>query len=136
MAGAVDLAALKARNDAAARAAEAPPAPAGEYVFDVNEAGFQPDVLDRSFQVPVLLVLTSPRAPSSDQLVASLETVVNAQRGTVVLGKVDADTSPRIVQALQALGYNDREALAALKALPAGVGVSDGIKLALKALNR
>ncbi|MDZ7592919.1 MAG: Holliday junction branch migration protein RuvA [Rubrivivax sp.] len=41
-----------------------------------------------------------------------------------------------IVQALQALGYNDREARAALKALPAEVGVSEGIKLALKALNR
>ncbi|MBX3599594.1 MAG: Holliday junction branch migration protein RuvA [Rubrivivax sp.] len=41
-----------------------------------------------------------------------------------------------ILQALQALGYNEREAQAALKALPAGVGVSDGIKLALKALSR
>jgi Holliday junction DNA helicase RuvA len=41
-----------------------------------------------------------------------------------------------IAQALQALGYSDREAQAALKALPADVGVSDGIKLALKALNR
>ena len=41
-----------------------------------------------------------------------------------------------IVQALQSLGYNDREARAALKALPAEVGVSEGIKLALKALNR
>ncbi len=41
-----------------------------------------------------------------------------------------------IVQALMALGYNEREAMAALKALPAGVGVAEGIKLALKALNR
>ena len=32
-----------------------------------------------------------------------------------------------IAQALQALGYSDREAQAALKALPADVGVSDGI---------
>jgi len=39
-----------------------------------------------------------------------------------------------ITQALIALGYNEREAAAALKALPADVGVSDGIKLALKAL--
>lgn len=39
-----------------------------------------------------------------------------------------------ILQALLALGYNDKEANAALKALPADVGVSDGIKLALKAL--
>jgi Holliday junction DNA helicase RuvA len=41
-----------------------------------------------------------------------------------------------ILQALLALGYNDREAAAALKALPADIGVSEGIKLALKALAR
>jgi Holliday junction DNA helicase RuvA len=39
-----------------------------------------------------------------------------------------------ILQALVALGYSDREASAALKALPADIGVSDGIKLALKQL--
>jgi len=47
-----------------------------------------------------------------------------------------SDTQGDITQALQALGYSDREAAAALKALPADVGVSEGIKLALKALNR
>jgi Holliday junction DNA helicase RuvA len=41
-----------------------------------------------------------------------------------------------IAQALLALGYNEREAAAALKALPAGIGVAEGIKLALKALAR
>ena len=40
-----------------------------------------------------------------------------------------------ILQALMALGYNDKEASAALKRLPAEVGVSEGIKLALKALS-
>ena len=39
-----------------------------------------------------------------------------------------------ILQALIALGYSEREATAAVKKLPADVGVSDGIKLALKAL--
>jgi holliday junction DNA helicase RuvA len=51
-------------------------------------------------------------------------------------GVVISDAQADIAQALQALGYNEREAQAALKALPADVGVSDGIKLALKALNR
>jgi len=46
------------------------------------------------------------------------------------------DNQSDIVQALQALGYNEREAAAALKALPPDVGVSEGIKLALKALSR
>ena len=41
-----------------------------------------------------------------------------------------------IVQALLALGYSEREAQAALKSLPADVGVSDGIRLALRALSR
>ena len=41
-----------------------------------------------------------------------------------------------ILQALVALGYSDKEATAALKALPADVSVSDGIKMALKALSR
>ena len=39
-----------------------------------------------------------------------------------------------ILQALLALGYSDKDAAAALKALPADVGVSDRIKLAHKGL--
>jgi Holliday junction DNA helicase RuvA len=41
-----------------------------------------------------------------------------------------------ILNALLALGYSEREAQAALKALPAEVSVSDGIRLALKALSK
>ena len=47
-----------------------------------------------------------------------------------------SDAQADILQALLALGYNDREAATALKALPADVGVSEGIKTALKALAR
>jgi len=39
-----------------------------------------------------------------------------------------------ILQALLALGYNDREAAAALKALPPDIAVAEGIRLALRAL--
>jgi holliday junction DNA helicase RuvA len=46
------------------------------------------------------------------------------------------DNQADIVQALVALGYNEREAGVALKALPVDVGVSEGIKLALKALSK
>ncbi len=45
-----------------------------------------------------------------------------------------SDAQADILQALLALGYSDKEAAAALKALPKDVGVSEGIKLALKAL--
>jgi Holliday junction DNA helicase RuvA len=41
-----------------------------------------------------------------------------------------------ILQALLALGYSDREAAVAMKGLPPDVGVSDGIKIALKSLAR
>jgi holliday junction DNA helicase RuvA len=41
-----------------------------------------------------------------------------------------------IAQALVALGYSDREADAALRHLPAEVGVAQGIKMALKALTK
>ena len=47
-----------------------------------------------------------------------------------------SDAQSDIQQALLALGYSDKEAAAALKSLPADVGVSEGIKLALKALNK
>jgi Holliday junction DNA helicase RuvA len=44
------------------------------------------------------------------------------------------DHEADIVQALIALGYSERDAEVALKALPAGVSVSDGIRMALKSL--
>jgi Holliday junction DNA helicase RuvA len=50
--------------------------------------------------------------------------------GSVMRSDAEAD----IVQALMALGYNEKDAGAALKLLPPGVGVSEGIKLALKSL--
>jgi Holliday junction DNA helicase RuvA len=46
------------------------------------------------------------------------------------------DVAADIEQALRALGYNDKEAAGALRALPAGLSVSDGIKQALKSLAR
>ena len=56
---------------------------------------------------------------------------VNSARAQVT-SQAQADS----LQALLALGYNDKEAATALKALPQEVGVSDGIRLALKALAR
>jgi holliday junction DNA helicase RuvA len=45
-----------------------------------------------------------------------------------------SDNQSDILQALVALGYSDRDAGLALKALPVDAGVSEGIKLALRAL--
>jgi Holliday junction DNA helicase RuvA len=44
------------------------------------------------------------------------------------------DAQHDILNALLALGYNDKEATAAMKQLPAGVGTADGIRQALKLL--
>jgi len=52
-------------------------------------------------------------------------------RGSMAAG---SGVASDIQQALMALGYNEKDAAAAQKALPADVGVSEGIKLALKAL--
>ncbi len=49
---------------------------------------------------------------------------------------VASDAQADIVQALVALGYNERDAGAAGKALPSDVGVAEGIKLALRALSK
>ncbi len=66
------------------------------------------------------------------ELKGKLAPDLGAPAGAAALNDAQAD----IAQALQALGYSEREAQAALKALPAEVSVAEGIKLALKALNR
>ncbi|MEO6885891.1 MAG: tetratricopeptide repeat protein [Jatrophihabitantaceae bacterium] len=104
MSGAVDLAAVKARSEAAARAAEAPAPTASQSVVDATEASFQTDVLDRSFQVPVLVALWSARSPASEQLANSLQALALENAGAFVLAKVDVDTNMAIAQALQVKG--------------------------------
>ena len=52
----------------------------------------------------------------------------------ITTGSSSHDHASDILQALVALGYSDKEAALALKSLPPDVGVSDGIKMALKAL--
>src|SRR3954465_7485461 len=72
---------------------------------------------------------------TAERLLLELKGKVGAdlgQVGTVVVNDAQGD----ILQALVALGYSDKEAQAALKPLPKDVGVSEGIKLALKALAR
>jgi len=46
------------------------------------------------------------------------------------------DTKQDIANALIALGYNEKEAAAAMKQLPADIGTSDGIRQALKLLSK
>ncbi len=72
---------------------------------------------------------------TAERLMLELKGKLGADMGSVQ-ALASTDNLHDIGQALLALGYNDKEAAAALKALPADVGVSEGIKLALKSLNR
>ncbi len=69
---------------------------------------------------------------TAERLLLELKGKIGADLGLPVA--VASDAQSDIQQALLALGYSDKEAAAALKALPADVDVSEGIKLALKAL--
>ena len=71
---------------------------------------------------------------TAERLLLELKGKLGADLGKPAGAASDAQAD--IQQALMALGYNDKDAAAALKALPADVGVSEGIKLALKALAR
>jgi Holliday junction DNA helicase RuvA len=73
---------------------------------------------------------------TAERLLLELKGKLGADLGAVVPGAAAGDAHHDIQQALMALGYNDREAAVALKALPADIGVSEGIKQALKALAR
>ena len=51
-------------------------------------------------------------------------------------GSTPPDASADILNALLALGYNEREALGAMKQLPTDIAVSEGIRQALKSLSK
>jgi holliday junction DNA helicase RuvA len=71
---------------------------------------------------------------TAERLLLELKGKLGADLNLTGGGPAHSDVQSDIQQALMALGYSDKDAAAALKPLPADVGVSDGIKLALKAL--
>jgi Holliday junction DNA helicase RuvA len=71
---------------------------------------------------------------TAERLLLELKDKLGADLGTGVAVNRAAPASSDILHALLALGYSEREALAAIKQLPDGATVSDGIKQALKSL--
>ena len=72
---------------------------------------------------------------TAERLLLELKGKFGADLGAAA-GVVHSDASADILNALLALGYSEKEAALALKQVPTGAGVSEGIKLALKALSK
>lgn len=91
LAGAVDLSALKQRPAEGTASA----APGG---VEVTEANFEAEVLVRSSQVPVVVLLWSPRSEASVQLGDALADLASTDGGKWSLAVVNVDTTPRVAQ--------------------------------------
>ncbi|QET02761.1 MULTISPECIES: Holliday junction branch migration protein RuvA [Cupriavidus] len=73
---------------------------------------------------------------TAERLMLELKGKLGAELGHAPGSTPVPDSAVDILNALLALGYSEKEATLAIKQVPAGTGVSDGIKLALKALSR
>lgn len=71
---------------------------------------------------------------TAERLLLEMRGKLGADLGVSAHAVPDAQSD--ILNALLALGYSDKESQSALKALPEGTSVSDGIRLALKSLVR
>ena len=72
---------------------------------------------------------------TAERLLLELRDKLDAVAGASVAARGDGQMGD-ITNALLALGYNEREAGWALKQLPAGLAVADGIRQALKLLSK
>jgi putative thioredoxin len=100
MAGAVDLSALKQR---AAQASGSPGAASGQPVgapagTEITEANFEAEVLVRSNEVPVVVLLWSPRSDACVQLAETLAALAADYAGKWSLATVNVDAVPRVAQ--------------------------------------
>ncbi|OBH00556.1 co-chaperone YbbN [Mycobacterium sp. E136] len=93
MAGAVDLSALKQRPSTGDGGASAP-----SGGVEVTEANLENEVLVRSNQVPVVVLLWSPRSDASVQLGDALGQLASADGGKWSLATVNVDVVPRVAQ--------------------------------------
>jgi putative thioredoxin len=95
MAGAVDLSALKQRAATADEGSSSAMPPGG---VEITEANMEAEVLVRSNEVPVVVLLWSPRSDSSVQLGEALARLAATDGPKWSLTTVNVDAAPRVAQ--------------------------------------
>lgn len=123
MAGAVDLSGLKQRATAPADGGAKPGG------VEVTETNLEAEVLVRSNQVPVVVLLWSPRSESSVQLGSVLSDLAAADNGKWSLATVNVDTMPRVAQMFGVQAVPTVVALAAGQPLSSFQGVQPPAEL-------
>ncbi|MFI8091395.1 tetratricopeptide repeat protein [Streptomyces sp. NPDC086080] len=128
MSGVVDLAAVKAAQEAKAKAEQARAETArqggggaispADLVIDVDEAGFERDVLQRSTEVPVVIDFWAEWCEPCKQLSPLLERITVEYNGRVMLAKIDVDANQMLMQQFGIQGIPAVFAVVAGQALP------------------